>query len=60
MHKPESVRENETHQILWYFEIQTDPLITVRRPDKEIIIKNKENLPTTNQKTKKTKKETNT
>ena len=24
MHNPESVRENETHKILWDFEIQTD------------------------------------
>ena len=25
MHKPESVQDNETHEILWDFEIQTDP-----------------------------------
>ena len=24
MHKPESVLENETHKILWDFQIQTD------------------------------------
>ena len=29
----ESVRENETHKILWKFTIQTDPLIPARRPD---------------------------
>ena len=27
MHKPESALENETHKILWDFEIQTDHLI---------------------------------
>ena len=30
-HKPESVLENDTHKILWDFEIQTDPLISDRR-----------------------------
>ena len=25
MHKPESVLENETHKIVWNFEIETDP-----------------------------------
>ena len=33
MHKPESVLENETHEILWDFEIQTDHLISARRTD---------------------------
>ena len=33
MHKPESVLENETHKILWDFEIQTDHLIPTRKPD---------------------------
>ena len=41
MHKPESVLENETHKILWDFEIQTDHLIPARRPDQEIIYKKK-------------------
>ena len=41
MHKPESVLENETHKILWDFEIQTDPLITARRPDLVLINKKK-------------------
>ena len=31
MQKQESVLENETHKILWDFEIQTDPLIPTRR-----------------------------
>ena len=31
MHNTESVRENETHKILWDFEIQTDTLISARR-----------------------------
>ena len=30
-HKPESVLENETHKILWHFEMQTDHLIPARR-----------------------------
>ena len=33
MHKPESFLVNETHKILWDFEIQTDHLISVRRTD---------------------------
>ena len=41
MHKPESVRENEMHKWLWDFEIQTDHLIPVRRPDIALITKNK-------------------
>ena len=32
MHKSESVQENETHKILWSFEIQTDHFILARRP----------------------------
>ena len=35
MHKPESVLENETHKILWNFEIQMDHLILTRTPDQE-------------------------
>ena len=41
MHKPESVLENETHNILWDFEVQTDPLILARRPDLVLIDKRK-------------------
>ena len=43
MHNPTSVLENETHKILWNFVIQTDYLISARRPD-IIIIEKKENL----------------
>ena len=39
MHKPESVLENETHKILWDFEIKTDHLIPARRPDLVLINK---------------------
>ena len=35
MYKYESVPENETHKIIWYFEIQTYHLIQVRCPDLE-------------------------
>ena len=41
MHKPESILENKTHKILWYFEIQTDHLIQARRQD--LVIINKRN-----------------
>ena len=40
MHNPECVLENETHKLPWDFEIQTDHLISARRPDL-IIINNK-------------------
>ena len=33
MHKPESVLDNEMHEILWDFAIKTDYLILARRPD---------------------------
>ena len=39
MHKPESVLENETHKLLWDFEIQTDHLISARQPNLIIINK---------------------
>ena len=39
MPKPESVLENETHKILWDFEIKTDHLIPARRPDLVLIDK---------------------
>ena len=35
--QPESVIENDSHKLLWDFEIQTDHLIQVRRPDLIII-----------------------
>ena len=42
MRNPESVLENETHKLLWDFEIQTNYQISARRPDL-IIINEKEN-----------------
>ena len=45
MHNPESVLKNETHKVLWDFEIQTNHLTSARRPDLVIVNKN-ENLPT--------------
>ena len=44
MHKPESVRENETQKILMNFEIQTYSLIPVSKPDL-LIIDKKQNFP---------------
>ena len=44
MHNPECVQENETHKLLWDFEVQTDHLISARRPGVVIIDKKKENL----------------
>ena len=41
IHKPESIRENETQRILWDFEIQTDHLILARTPDLEKICQKK-------------------
>ena len=41
MHKPESLQENETHKILWDFEIQTDCQIFTKRPDPVLINKKK-------------------
>ena len=40
MHNQESVVENETYKLLSDFEIQTDHLISTRRPD--LVIVNKE------------------
>ena len=39
MHNPAPVLENDTHKLLWDFNIQTDHLIPARRPD--LIIFNK-------------------
>ena len=47
MHNPAPVWENDTHKFLWDFQIQTDHLISARRPDLIIINnkkKKKENL----------------
>ena len=40
MHNPASFQENDTHKLLWDFNIHTDHLISTRRPD-VIIIKRK-------------------
>ena len=41
MHNPAFVLENDTHKLLWDFDIQTDHLILTRRPDLIIINKKK-------------------
>ena len=41
MHNPAPVLENDTHKLLWDFNIQTDNLIPARRPDLIIINKKK-------------------
>ena len=38
---PSSILENDTNKLLWDFDIQTDHLISARRPDIIIIIKKK-------------------
>ena len=40
MHNPPPVLENDTHKLLWDFDIQTDPRISARRPDLIIINNN--------------------
>ena len=44
MYNPKSVLENEIYKILWDFEIQTDHLISARRPDQVIINKKKKKI----------------
>ena len=41
MHNPASVLENDTHKLLWDFYIQTDHLISARRPNLIITNNNK-------------------
>ena len=41
MYESESIQENETHKILWYFEVLMDHLILTRRPDPVLINKKK-------------------
>ena len=41
MHNPEPVLENDTHKLLWDFDIHTNHLISARRPDLVIINKKK-------------------
>ena len=43
MHSPATVLENDTHKLLWDFNIQTNQLIPARIPDL-IIIKKKERI----------------
>ena len=45
MHNPAPVLENDTHKLLWDFNLQTDPLISARRPD--LIRINKKKIYTT-------------
>ena len=42
MYNTESVLENEILKLLWYFEIQTENLISAKRPDLILIKKKKE------------------
>ena len=42
MHNPAPVLENNTHKLRWDFNIQTDHLISARRPDLIIINKKRE------------------
>ena len=41
MHNPTPVQGNNTHKLLWDFDIHTDHLISARRPDLMIINKKK-------------------
>ena len=43
IHNPASVQENDTHKFLWGFDVQTDHLISVRRPHLLIINNNNNN-----------------
>ena len=44
MHNPAPVRENDTHKLLWDFNIKMDHLIPARRPDLIIINKKKKKI----------------
>ena len=44
MHNPAPVQENDTHKLLWDADIQTDYLISAKRPDLIIINIKKEDL----------------
>ena len=37
MHNPAAVLENDTHKLLWDFDVQMDHLISARRPDLIVI-----------------------
>ena len=43
MHNTAPILENDTHKLLWDFDIQTDHLIPARRPDLITINKKKTN-----------------
>ena len=42
MHNPRSILKNDAHKLLWDFDIQSDHLISARRPDPIMIYKNRE------------------
>ena len=44
MHNPAPVIENDTHKLLWDFNIQMDHLILARGPDLVVVNKEEENL----------------
>ena len=44
MHNLAPVQENDTHKLLWDFDIKTDLLISARRPDLIIIDKKKKKI----------------
>ena len=44
MHNPAAVLENDTHDLLWEFDTQTDHQISATRPDLIKSKKKKENL----------------
>ena len=44
MHKPAVVLENDTHKLLWDFDIQKDHLISSTRPDQILINRKKREL----------------
>ena len=44
IHNSESILKNETHEVLWDFDVQIDHLISARQPNLVIVNKKKENL----------------
>ena len=42
MHNPAPVQENDTHKLLWYFDIHSDHLISAKRSDLIIINQKRE------------------
>ena len=53
MQNPESILENETHKLLSDFKIQTDHLVSARRPDLMIVNQKKKEKKKRKQKKKK-------